>query len=145
MRSSLFLRAFVVSLFALLAKAKTLPDLYEATIAELQDGLAGGDFTSVDLVKVSIYMFNNFCHSHIEHICQAYFARIDEVNLKGPALRAVLETNPSALSQAAALDKERQEFGPRGLLHGIPILVKDNIATIASEGSICRHHVGVCA
>jgi len=45
--------------------------------------------------------------------------------------------NPSALSQAAALDKERKEFGPRGLLHGIPILVKDNIATIASEG-ICH-------
>jgi len=118
MKSSLFWKTFAVSLLALLARAKTLPDLYEATIAELQDGLAGGDFTSVDLVK-------------------AYFARIDEVNLKGPALRAVLETNPSALSQAAVLDKERKEFGPRGLLHGIPILIKDNIATIASEGICC--------
>ncbi len=56
MKSSLFLKTFAVSLLALLARAKTLPDLYEATIAELQDGLAGGDFTSVDLVKVSMYI-----------------------------------------------------------------------------------------
>ncbi|KAF8992753.1 amidase signature domain-containing protein [Cyathus striatus] len=80
-----------------------------------QDGLDKGFFTSVDLVK-------------------AYFARIDEVNLKGPALRAVLETNPSALAQAAVLDKERTEKRKRGLLHGIPVLLKDNIATVASEG-----------
>ena len=49
-------------------------------------------------------------------------------------MRAVLETNPSALKQAAALDAERKEKGSRGPLHGIPILVKDNIATVASEG-----------
>ena len=55
---------------------------------------------------------------------QAYFARIDEVNLKGPALRAVLELNPSALSQAAALDKERKLKGKRSEMHGIPILLK---------------------
>ncbi|KAI0767645.1 amidase signature enzyme [Fomes fomentarius] len=97
------------------ADAAAFPDLYEASIAELQDGLEKGHFTSVDLVK-------------------AYFARIDEVNLQGPALRAVIETNPSALEQAAALDLERTVFGARGPLHGIPILVKDNIATVASEG-----------
>ncbi|KAF9447278.1 amidase signature enzyme [Macrolepiota fuliginosa MF-IS2] len=91
------------------------PDLYEASVEELQRGLNSGLFTSVDLVK-------------------AYFARIDEVNVKGPKLRAVLELNPSALSQAAALDQERKKTGPRGLLHGIPILLKDNIATVASEG-----------
>lgn len=56
------------------------------------------------------------------------------MNLQGPALRAVLETNPSALEQAAALDQERRVLGARGPLHGIPILVKDNIATVASEG-----------
>ena len=66
---------------------------------------------------------------------QAYFARIDEVNLKGPQLRAVIELNPSALTQAAALDKERKRTGKRSLLHGIPILLKDNIATVASEGT----------
>lgn len=65
---------------------------------------------------------------------QAYIARIDEVNLQGPTLRAVIEINPSALIQAAALDKERQLKGPRGPLHGIPIIVKDNIATLHSEG-----------
>ncbi|KAI0260061.1 amidase signature enzyme [Gloeopeniophorella convolvens] len=92
-----------------------LPDLYEASIAELQDGLEKGHFTSVDLVK-------------------AYFARIDEVNLQGPTLRAVIETNPSALKQAADLDLERKLKGPRGPLHGIPILLKDNIATRASDG-----------
>lgn len=93
----------------------SFPDLYEAGIVELQSGLKEGLFTSVDLVK-------------------AYLARIDEVNLQGAALRAVLETNPSALEEAAALDLERKEVGSRGELHGIPILVKDNIATIASEG-----------
>ncbi|KAF9553773.1 amidase signature enzyme [Agrocybe pediades] len=95
--------------------AVQFPDLYEASVMELQEGLDAGHFSSVDLVK-------------------AYFARIDEVNLKGPALRAVLEINPSALAQAAALDKERKVKGKRSALHGIPILLKDNIATVASEG-----------
>ncbi|KAI0044868.1 amidase signature enzyme [Auriscalpium vulgare] len=96
-------------------ESASLPDLYEASIAELQAGLAKNQFTSVDLVK-------------------AYFARIEEVNLQGPTLRAVLELNPSALQQAAALDLERKTKGPRGPLHGIPILLKDNIATRASDG-----------
>lgn len=60
------------------------------------------------------------------------------MNLKGPELRAVLETNPSALREAAVLDKERKTSGKRSLLHGIPILLKDNIATVASEGNIPR-------
>ena len=55
---------------------------------------------------------------------QAYFARIEEVNLQGPELRAVLELNPSALKQAAALDKERKLTGKRSHLHGIPVLLK---------------------
>ncbi|KAF8878104.1 amidase signature enzyme [Infundibulicybe gibba] len=93
----------------------SFPDLYEASVLDLQAGLDAGHFSSVDLI-------------------QAYFARIDEVNLKGPALRAVIETNPSALSQAAALDNERKRSGKRSLLHGIPVLLKDNIATVASEG-----------
>ncbi|KAF9042010.1 amidase signature enzyme [Hymenopellis radicata] len=93
-----------------------LPDLYEASIRELQIGLDGRRFTSVDLVK-------------------AYVGRIEEVNLRGAQLHAIQEINPSALSQAAfLLDEERRLTGTRGLLHGIPILLKDNIATIASEG-----------
>ncbi|KAL0071185.1 hypothetical protein AAF712_001749 [Marasmius tenuissimus] len=101
--------------FGVAKEPSKFPDLYEASVIELQQGLDDGLFTSVDLVK-------------------AYFARIEEVNLKGPALRAVLEINPSALEQAAALDKERQLDGKRSLLHGIPILLKDNIATVAFEG-----------
>ncbi|KAF9477159.1 amidase signature enzyme [Pholiota conissans] len=91
------------------------PDLYEASVLELQKGLDEGQFSSVDLVKT-------------------YFARIEEVNLQGPALCAILELNPSSLSQAAALDKERKLKGKRSLLHGIPVLIKDIIATVSSEG-----------
>ncbi|KAG2076379.1 amidase signature enzyme [Suillus decipiens] len=92
-----------------------LPDLYEASIAELQDGLVKGYFTSVQLVK-------------------AYLRRIIEVNLEGPALHAIIETNPNALLQAAALDDERKVKGSRGPLHGIPLLLKDNLATLHEEG-----------
>jgi amidase len=51
-------------------------------------------------------------------------------------LRAVIETNPSALWEAAELDRERLISGARSALHGIPVLVKDNIATVAFEGVI---------
>ncbi|CAE6420112.1 unnamed protein product [Rhizoctonia solani] len=95
---------------------KKYPDLYEASIEELQFGLERGDYTSVDLVK-------------------AYLARIDEVNYKGANLCAVLEINPNALGQAAALDLERQSKGKRSPLHGIPILIKDNISIQASDGN----------
>jgi amidase len=85
---------------ALAARANgTLPDLYEASIAELQAGLNASAFTSVDLVK-------------------AYLMRIDEVNYERAALHAVIETNPSALFEAQVLDEERAFFGPRGPLHG---------------------------
>ncbi|KAJ3571120.1 hypothetical protein NP233_g3954 [Leucocoprinus birnbaumii] len=81
------------------------PDLYEASIERLQGGMEAGHFTSVDLVK-------------------SYFARIDEVNIRGPSLRAILEINPSALTQAALLDRERRTSGKRGPLHGVPVLIK---------------------
>ena len=71
--------------------------------------------------------------------------------MQGPALRAVIEINPSAIKEAEALDLERKLAGPRGPLHGIPILVKDNIATVASEGetsfflllSLAAHHAAI--
>ncbi|KAG8716486.1 hypothetical protein FRC08_009425 [Ceratobasidium sp. 394] len=91
------------------------PDLYEASIQELAYGLERGDYTSVELVTV-------------------YLARINEVDVNGAKLRAVLEINPHALEQAAELDFERRTKGKRSRLHGIPILVKDNIATRASDG-----------
>jgi amidase len=62
-------------------------------------------------------------------LTQAYLARIAELNLAGPQLRAVLETNPDALKIAAQLDAERAAGRVRGPLHGVPILVKDNVET----------------
>lgn len=111
-----------------------LPDLYEASISELQDGLERGHFTSVDLVRVRYFIATLLGYTNV--YMQAYFARIDEVNHQGPTLRAVIETNPSALKQAEALDRERRLFGPRSRLHGIPILLKDNIATLHEEGKL---------
>ena len=85
-------------------------ELEEATIAELQAGMKSGKYTARGLTA-------------------AYAQRIDALDRKGPALRAVLEVNPDALAQAEALDAERKAKGPRGPLHGVPVLVKDNIAT----------------
>ncbi len=85
-------------------------ELSEATIAELQEAMASGRRTSRELVEL-------------------YRARIAEIDRSGPALRSVIEENPEALEIADALDRERKASGPRGPLHGIPILIKDNIAT----------------
>jgi amidase len=106
---------------------QTPADLEEATIARLQEWMAGGRFSSRQLTET-------------------YLRRIDEIDRRGPRLRSISETNPDALETAAALDAERQAKGPRGPLHGIPIVVKDNIDTadrmtttagsLALEGSI---------
>jgi amidase len=85
-------------------------ELAEATFAELQAMLAAGRLTSRGLVE-------------------AYLARIAALDRRGPALRAVLEVNPEALAIADELDAERRAKGPRGPLHGIPILLKDNVGT----------------
>ncbi|KAG9125068.1 hypothetical protein FRC07_009082 [Ceratobasidium sp. 392] len=107
---------------------KAYPDLYEASIRELQVGLDSSDFTSVDLVTVGLAcMPETLGH-------EAYLKRIEEVNLNGAKLQAVVETNRHALEQAVALDVERRTKGKRSPLHGIPILVKDNISTLTAEG-----------
>ncbi len=62
-------------------------------------------------------------------ITQKYLERIDAIDKLGPAVNSVIEVNPEALATAEALDRERKERGPRGPLHGIPVLIKDNIAT----------------
>ena len=77
---------------------------------------------------------------------EAYLARIAALDRLGPELRSVIETNPEATAIARALDAERKAKGPRGPLHGIPVLVKDNVDTadrltttagsLALEGSI---------
>lgn len=87
--------------------------LEEATIAELQRAMAEGELTSRELV---LY----------------YMRRIAEIDQAGPKLNAVLELNPDALHLAEAMDAERRRQGPRGPLHGIPLLLKDNIDTADS-------------
>ena len=62
-------------------------------------------------------------------IAERYLNRIELLNRQGPSLRAVIELNPDALAIAEGLDRERKQKGPRGPLHGIPVLLKDNIDT----------------
>jgi amidase len=85
-------------------------DLSERTIADLQTYLQSGQGSS-------------------RRLCQLYLDRIAALNAKGPAINAVIELNPDALSIADALDKERKAGKLRGPLHGIPVLLKDNIDT----------------
>ena len=105
-----------VSTFAIEAnevESPVLPrafELEESTIAELQEGLKSGKYSSRSLVE-------------------KYFDRINDIDKKGPGLNSVIEMNPDAEAIASALDRERKEKGPRGPLHGVPILIKDNIDT----------------
>lgn len=84
--------------------------LEEATIASMQEAMENGDLTSRQLTEL-------------------YLARIEAFDRQGPAINSVLEINPEALSIAESLDEERKQRGPRGPLHGIPVLLKDNIDT----------------
>ncbi|MEP6818653.1 MAG: amidase family protein, partial [bacterium] len=104
------------SLLAAPDPAKHLPaspkefELEEFTITELQAGMQSGKYTARSLVK-------------------KYLDRMDEIDKDGPKLNSVIEVNPDAMSIAEALDRERKQKGARGPLHGIPILIKDNIDT----------------
>lgn len=73
-------------------------------------------------------------------LVEYYLARIQQLDQRGPALNSIIEVNPDALSIASALDEERQQTEPRSHLHGIPILVKDNIDTadrmVTASGSM---------
>src|SRR5918993_1846559 len=82
----------------------------ERSVAEWQAALARGELTSHQLVE-------------------RYLERIESLDARGPGLRAVLESNPDALDIATTLDAERKAGRVRGPLHGIPVLVKDNIDT----------------
>jgi len=62
-------------------------------------------------------------------IAERYLARIEEIDKQGPSVNTIIEINPDALSIADALDRERKEKGIRGAMHGIPVLIKDNIDT----------------
>jgi amidase len=82
--------------------------LEEATIAEIQEAVTAGALSSEKLVEL-------------------YLARIAAYDRAGPRLNSIIYINPNAKVEAAALDKERAEKGPRSPLHGIPVLLKDNI------------------
>jgi amidase len=102
-------------------------ELDEATISDLQKKMVSGEESARSLTE-------------------KYLARIEALDRKGPELRSVLETNPDAMAIAEKLDAERKSGRVRGPLHGIPVLVKDNIGTadrmtttagsLALEGSI---------
>ena len=102
-------------------------ELEEISIGELAAAMAAGERTA-------------------RSVTEAYLIRIAETDRQGPTLRSVIETNPDALDIAAALDRERAEGRVRSPLHGVPILVKDNLDTadrmtttagsLALEGSI---------
>src|SRR5574341_587010 len=99
----------------------------EMTLLEMQDRMRSGKLTARTLSRT-------------------YLDRIEELDRQGPEIRSVIEPNPDALAIAAALDRERKAGHVRGPLHGIPILIKDNIDThdrmqttagsLALEGSI---------
>lgn len=85
-------------------------EVVEATIADLQNAMAAGRVTAVQLVD-------------------AYLARIAAYDQQGPALNSMIRLNPRAREEAAALDRERAQRGTRGPLHGIPVILKDNFDT----------------
>lgn len=101
--------------------------LEETTIDQLQQKMSSGELSSHDITKM-------------------YLKRIADIDKKGPALNAVIEVNPDALTIAAQLDAERKAGKVRGPLHGIPVLVKDNIDTgdkmMTTAGSLALegHH-----
>jgi len=85
-------------------------ELEEATIADLQSAMSSGRYTARSIVE-------------------QYLARIDALDQKGPSLNHIVELNPDALAIADQLDNERKAGKTRGPLHGIPVLIKDNIDT----------------
>lgn len=102
--------ALVMVLFGLTATLRAAFLFAEATIDDLQRQMASGDLTSRVLTS-------------------AYLERIEEIDRGVPKLNSVIEVNPDALAIADKLDAERKAGRVRGPLHGIPILIKDNIAT----------------
>jgi amidase len=104
--------------------------LREWTISELQSMMTAGDLTA-------------------RHLVELYLERIDGIDRNGPKLNSVIETNPDALTIASSLDDERSHGKTRGSLHGIPVLIKDNIDTHdrmqTTAGSIALEgHIAPC-
>ncbi len=99
--------ALIASLI-MISRAGAADDWTSKSLSELRDALERGEVSSVELVE-------------------AYLVRIESIDRQGPTLRSVLTINPNALDQARVLDAQRKQRRHRGSLHGIPILLKDNI------------------
>src|SRR5947209_1742781 len=103
------------------------PEIMEITIGELQDAMSSGRWTSHAIVV-------------------NYLNRIDAIDKRGPAINSIIELNPDARSIADAMDRERKGGHIRGPLHGIPVLIKDNIdtadrmATSAGSLALAENH-----
>lgn len=85
-------------------------ELDEASVSALQEGMTSGRYTA-------------------RRLAELYLERIEAIDRKGPTINSIIEVNPAALEIAASMDSERQSGRVRGPLHGIPVLIKDNIDT----------------
>jgi len=131
MRRTVFLASLVVLTFLGCAPAGgpevAGPDYEEQDVATLQQAMEDGELTAVALVDY-------------------YLGRIEALDQAGPELSSIIELNPDARTIAEALDAERADSGPRGPLHGIPVVLKANIdtgdqmATHAGSLAIADHH-----
>jgi amidase len=92
------------------SSADALFQLEELSVADFQAGLKSGKLT-------------------VRRVAEMYLKRIEEVDRRGPALNSVIEVNPDAQAIADALDRERKGGRVRGPLHGVPVLIKDNVGT----------------
>src|SRR5690606_4528842 len=128
-RGFCMIRAAILALLlaAPAAATATLPaGIEEATVAQLQERMRSGELDSQALTR-------------------AYLERIAALDDAGPALNSIIELNPEALAEAAALDAERAAGKVRGPMHGIPVLLKDNIdatpmATSAGSLALAGNH-----
>jgi len=100
---------FYISIFFIIACSNNI-NVEEITIDQIQTAYQNGDYTITELVQI-------------------YLDRIDEIDKNGPALNSVLQINPDAIKIAKKLDKEIKKGKIRGPMHGIPVLLKDNIDT----------------
>ncbi|OAP55301.1 hypothetical protein AYL99_10274 [Fonsecaea erecta] len=101
-------------------------DLYEVSVDELQHLYSTGALSSIDYVKFCLQRVQKVNASHCPGVLWGYDADDSQTN---PYLECVIETNPDAVEHARILDEERRQGSVRGPLHGIPVLVKDNMAT----------------
>lgn len=127
-----FLKASAAGAAAAIATVGAAVPAMAAAGAAQNAAAAGADVPAFELDELTVADLQRMMEdgsSSASRLTGLYLGRIEALNRSGPQLRAVIETNPEAQAIAAALDRERLEKGPRGPLHGIPVLLKDNIDT----------------